>query len=80
MNIIHRFWAQTLREMHLGRHMLTLKGMVNGKLDPADEHTLAECIAGKYKHNLLMRTVPEAEYNKLVSQRHLMVRLSLIHI
>ena len=74
VNIIHKFWATTLRSIHLGRHMLILKGIVKGKLDPADEHTLAECIEGKYKNNLLMRTVTEAEYNKLVSQRHLMLK------
>ena len=54
--------------------MLTLKGIVNGKLDPADERTLAECLEGKYKYNLLMKTVPDVEYFSLVSKRHLMVR------
>ena len=52
--------------------MLTLKGIVNGKLDPGDEQTLAECVADKYKYNQRMKTVPDAEYIRLVSQRRLM--------
>ena len=68
----HRFWIQTLRRMYFGKHMLTLKGIVNGKLDPADKQTLAECVAGKYKYNQRMKTVPDAEYIRLVSQRRLM--------